>query len=173
MAGIGPTKGVRPSFIGVSGCLMDSAPKEIMFGQKRGGRSPYDALLKQLKAAGPGAALKFDDVRCRSSIVARSRKLNMKVTFGQQGETLWVKLDKSDQSWIEEKPDAKKNAMILQAIAAKRHTAGEMVSWLRSNGAPGIGITEVDVCLGNLSRDGKIKLGIHRQSDGAERWVTA
>jgi hypothetical protein len=41
----------------------------------------------------------------------------------------------------------------------KRASAGELVSWLRSNGGAGCGITQVDGILLNLMRQGRIRLG--------------
>jgi hypothetical protein len=160
---------------GVPGELVDIAPADILFGERRLKTSPYDPLLLQLKNAGAGKFLKFGDLRCRPSLTVRAKKLGLKILFGEQGQTLWVTLAKADLDAVGGpiEPQPARPAMtdlVLKALGAKRNTAGEIVSWMRSNGATGIGITQVDGLLSNLARAGKIKL---RRSgdDGPEKWA--
>jgi hypothetical protein len=60
--------------------------------------------------------------------------------------------------------------LVLEAIGQKRDSAGTITTWARSNGAPGIGISEVDRILNNLARAGKIRLRVKRRPQGADRW---
>ncbi len=165
-----------PDFAGVPGALVDSAPEGMVFGLKKWRVSPYDPLLEQLRKAGAGKFLKFDDLRCRISVSARAKKLGIKVLFGEQGNTLFVTLATAElqaNGVVEEQPKKPSNSdLVLAAIREKRHTAGEIVSWLRSNGVPGAGITQVDGIIGNLMRAGTLKLG-RAGSTGVERYVIA
>lgn len=168
-----PTKGVRPQLEGVAGVIVNEAPPDIVWGGKHR-ISPYDALLQELKKAGIGNYLKFGDPRCRPSVTARAKKLGIAVLFGEgPDKSLWVTLQKPELSKngsVDPEPPKPTNAeLVIKAIEAKRHTAGEIVSWLRSNGGAGIGITQVDGLLSNLLRSGKVKLG-RQSSEGADRW---
>ena len=60
--------------------------------------------------------------------------------------------------------------VIACLMEKKRASIGEMVSWMRSNGSQGIGITQVDSLVLTLARAGKIKLG-KPGVDDSERWV--
>jgi hypothetical protein len=140
---------------------MDSAPPGVLFGPKKLRTSPYDPLLLQLKTAGPGKFLRFEDLRARVSIVARAKKLGIKVMFGEEGRALWVCLEKAElktNGVTEDQLDKPSNGdLVLRAISLGKHTAGEIVTWMRSNGAPGLGITQVDNLLASLARQGKRK----------------
>jgi hypothetical protein len=148
----------------------------VKFGRSLRG-SPYDPLLIQLRTAGAGKFLRFADRRARTSITARAKKLNIKVMFGEQGESLWVTLaavEMKSNGHVEEQPARPSNGdLAIAAINAKRHTVGEILTWMRSNGADGLGITQVDGLIRNLARAGKIKLKGGRPGDEVERWVLA
>ena len=156
-----PTKGVTPNMQGVPGVLMDEAPPDIVFGGRKK-VSPYDALLLQLKAAGVGKYMKFDDLKARTSLTARSKKLGIKLLFGEDNNnSLWITLAKAElteDGVTEKQPTPPTNSdLVLKAIGEKRCTPGEILTWMRSNGANGLGITQVDGLLSNLSRAGKIR----------------
>jgi hypothetical protein len=172
-----PTKGVMPVMTGVSGCLMDSAPDDVLFGGRANKGSPYDSLLLQLKAAGHGKFLRFDDLRAKASVWARAKKMGIKVLFGTQGDKLWVSLAKVEMETdgeVDVQPKRANVDIVLDAVKAGRQQAGEIFSWSRSNGSTEIGIREVDILLGSLARAGKIKLKSQpRGSDGPERWTVA
>ena len=87
-------KGRRPDMTGVPGVLVDAqlAPVEIVWGNRLR-KSPYDPLLHQLAEAGAGKFLKFPDTRARVSVIARARKLGLKVTCGEQAGALYVRFD--------------------------------------------------------------------------------
>jgi hypothetical protein len=170
-----PEKGVKPSFAGVAGILVDEAPEGIEFGARKQSRlSPYDPLLVQLKAAGAGKFLKFSDLRCRPSIMARSKKLGIKVLFGEQGNTLYVTLATAElevSGIVEPQPPKPSNSdLVLRAISEKRRKPGEILTWLRSNGVAGIGITQVDGLLINLLRAGKVR---RSGEDDSQVWSLA
>lgn len=154
---------------------MEAAPAGIAFGDKKLRGSPYDSLILQLRDAGPGKFLKFSELRARPSLIARSKKLSVRLMFGEEGSTLWVALAKADLvadgKTDEEKPKTLAEIVLL-AIDAKRNKAGEITTWARSNGAPGAGVSQVDEAIRNLCRDGKVKLknAIFGQSD-VEVWV--
>ena len=81
--------------------------------------------------------------------------------FGEQGETLWVTLAKANletNGLIEKQPAPPTNSeLVMKAIGEKRQKAGEILTWMRSKGVGGIGITQVDGLLSNLQRAGKIR----------------
>ena len=91
----------------------------------------------------------------------RAKKLGIRVLFGEQGNVLWVTLAQAALSvdGIAEAP-LKKSAedIVLEALREKRDTSGVITSWARSNGAPGIGISDVDRILIELMRAGSIRL---------------
>jgi hypothetical protein len=166
-----PTKGVKPKFDGVIGALVTEAPDGVLFGQKLR-QSPYDPLLKQLRDAGAGKFLRFESLRAKPSIAARAKKLGIRVLFGEQGDVLWVTLAAADlrTDGAAEQPTRKTNSdLVLEGLDAKRDTAGALTTWLRSNGAPGIGISQVDELLRQLARAGKIRLKKNQGHDG-DRW---
>lgn len=166
-----PMKGVRPRLEGVAGALVDEAPEGILFGKSLR-QSPYDALLQQLKAAGAGKFLRFESLRAKPSIMARAKKLGIRILFGEQGNVLWVTLASVElrTDGEVERPAKKTNSdLVLEAIEGKRDTAGAITTWMRSNGAPGIGLTQVDDLLRVLARAGKIRLK-KGSTDEVERW---
>ncbi len=155
-----PTKGVKPDMRGVPGVMIDELPDGVMFGVKNK-VSPYDVLLRQLVAAPAGKFLRFDDLRARASVYTRAKKLGIKVLFGEQGNTLYVmiaKADLADEGVTEKQPPPITNKdRVLAAIGDKRCTPGEILTWMRSNGAGGVGITQVDDLLNILVRERKIR----------------
>jgi hypothetical protein len=176
-----PTKGVKPHTEGVAGALFDEAPADVMFGVNRSTRtSPYDPLLLQLKTAGAGKYLRFDDLRAKSAIKARAKKLEMKILFGEQGNLLWVALAKAELHTngkvdpvpvVERKTDS---ALVLEALQeSKRDTPGQITSWIRSNGNPDIALNTVDAMLSSLARAGKVHLKTKPKGDETERWRLA
>jgi hypothetical protein len=174
-------KGTKLNLAGVAGMLVDSAPSDVLFGARRLKTSPYDPLLIQLSKAGAGKFLRFDDIRAKTSLTARAKKLNIKVLFGEQGNTLWVTLAKAEMETEGVVAPAKATEKLsmsdlaLRAITeGNRHTAGEILTWMRSNGGDGLGITQVDRILIDLARAGKIKSKQARPGlDQPERWVKA
>lgn len=123
---LGPKKGFRPDFKGVPGMLLDAAPDGLEFGTGKKRLSPYDPLLKQLQAAGAGKFLKFEDLRARTSVQARAKKLGIRVLFGEQGSVLWVTLASATietEGTVEPQVKVTNADMILKAIADKRRAA--------------------------------------------------
>jgi len=173
---LAPTKGVRPQTNGVPGVLVSEAPPEgMLFGAKKLKVSPYDPLLLQLKVAGPGNYLKFEDLRARVSVYARAKKLGIVVEFGERGNTLWVALGKAQlhtDGAVDEAPRKTISDVVIDAIKAKRTTAGEIVTFVRSNGGAGAGITQIDGVLSSLLRQGKVRL-VSRPTDDVPRWGLA
>jgi|SRR5579863_140607 len=175
-----PKKGVRPDFVGVPGRLVDEAPPDVVFGRKSK-LSPYDPLLLQLQKAGAGKFLKFDDLRAKSSLIVRAKKLGIKILFGEQGSTLWVALAKAElsQDGNVQQPSAPKARplpeIVLEAISNdKRDTPGLIVSYCRLHGAPEATLNAVDSSLATLLRQGRIKLKAKPRSapDDQDRWVS-
>jgi hypothetical protein len=177
-----PTKGVTPNMHGVLGVLVDEAPSTVLFG-KRLNTSPYDPLLLQLQRAGAGKFLKFEDKRAKASVAARAKKLNIKILFGEEGETLWVMLatvDLSNNGHVDPVPEAKAkslakslNDIVLEAVITKRDKPGLITTWARLNGAPSVGISAVDNVLSGLLRAGKIKLKPAIKGLDGDRWMVA
>ena len=174
-----PTPGVKPDMRGVPGVICDSAPPDVLFGSRRHKTSPYDPLLLQLQRSGAGKFLRFEDRRAKVSIVARAKKLNIKVLFGEQGDTLWVTLAKVElssngHSEPQQQPKARPLAeIILEGIRDdKRDTPGLMVSYARLHGAPDVTLNAVDRVVSDLARGGKVKLKPARNKmDSDERWI--
>ncbi|MCU1330691.1 MAG: hypothetical protein JWN34_6061, partial [Bryobacterales bacterium] len=121
--------------------------------------------------------LQFDDLRARPSLMVRAKKLGIRILFGEKGDTLYVSLAKVDLTTdgvAADQPRISMSEIVLSAIKAGRSTAGEITSWARSNGAPGIGLTQVDGLLSGLARGGKAKLKAAKPgSEGPERWSLA
>ncbi len=170
-----PKKGIAPDFTGVAGVLVDAAPEGIVFGERKFATSPYDPLIIQLRDAGAGKFLKFSDLKARVSLKARAKKLNVNLLFGEEGSTLWVTLAKANlltDGKTEDQPSRSLADTILLAIDAKRHKPGEITTWCRSNGAAGVGLTQVEGVIRNLAREGKIKLkAAIKGDDDPEMWV--
>ncbi len=165
-------------FAGVAGVVIESVPEDVVFGERKRKCSPYDPLLLQLQAAGPGKFLRFDDLRARPSLIVRAKKLGIRVLFGEKGEQLFVCLAKADLTTAgvaDEQPRVTVSDIVIAALKVGRSTAGEIVTWARSNGAPGVGISQVDGLLSNLARAGKVKLRPLRSgaSDAPDRWSLA
>ncbi len=163
----GPEPGTVPNFAGVAGSLVSEIPEGLLFGERKTKTSPYDPLLLQLKAAGAGKYLRFEDLRARASVLARSRKLNIKVTFAEDGNILFVGLAQVELALDAPAPEPKQSTTMtdlvlgrLKELAPLRAaTSGEMTTWLRSNGGgPAVGIGQVDGIFATLLRAGKIKM---------------
>lgn len=175
----GPKKGTMPNLTGVPGALVDQAPPDLLFGPRKMKTSPYDTLLLQLQRAGAGKFLRFEDLRARASLTARSKKLNIKILFGEQGSTLWVALAKTQmetEGKVDQTPSLK--AIPLPEIGLggirndKRDTPGLMVSYARLHGAPEVQLNAVDRVISELARGGKIKLKpVRTKGDDEERWM--
>jgi hypothetical protein len=65
--------------------------------------------------------------------------------------------------------------LVLECLCQKRDTAGSITTWARSNGAPGISISDVDRVLSGLARAGRIRLKAKwgpakNQQDQPDRW---
>lgn len=166
--------GIKPTFEGVPGELLNEAPEGLTFGEKKLRKSPYDPLLIQLRDAGPGKYLKFGDLRARVSLLARSKKLGIRLLFGEQDNTLWVTLAKAElttEGKSEESPRKTLADVVMDAIRQKRTTAGEILTFVRSAGAAGgVGLTQIDGVLAALRRQFKVKL---KSQDGVDRWSIA
>jgi len=167
-----------PEMAGVPGALVDEGPPpDVLFGAKKR-TSPYDPLLLQLQRAGAGKFLKFDDLRARTSLIARAKRLNIKILFGEQGSTLWVTLAKADlaTNGVADVPPAPKARplpeIVLEGIRDdKRDTPGLIVAFCRNNGAPDVTLNAVDAALGELLREGKIKLKNPLKGLYGDRWT--
>ena len=169
----------KPDFSGVHGALVNEGPPpDVLFGPKKLRTSPYDPLLLQLQRAGAGKFLKFDDLRARPSLVARAKRLNIAILFGEQGSTLWVTLAKADLATdgVADVPAAPKARplpeIVLEGIRDdKRDTPGLIVAFCRKNGAPDVTLNAVDAALAGLLREGKIKLKAPVKGLDGDRWA--
>jgi len=103
----------------------------------------------------------------------------MKILFGEQGTLLWVAMAKAELHTngrvepapvVAPKPDSD---LVLEALATKRDTPGQITTWIRSNGAPDISINRVDGLLSSLARGGKVQLKPKPKGDETERWRLA
>ncbi len=120
---------------------------------------------------------------------SRARTLRFRVQFAFEGQTLWVALNPNqkplpgrtmdpvpaNQALAEKRPTLPELA--LKAIEAKRTTAGEIISWMRSRGhVNGLDLTGTEDLLRNLAKAGKIKLkplGRGGDPDQPDRWMVA
>ena len=118
-------KGVAPDMKGVAGELVacSEIPPCVVFGSKQR-VSPYDALLRQLYAAGGDKALCFGAARARASITARAKKLDIPVTLGEYEGKLYVRLLSGAlarvQSASEAKPSPEADARKLTTADARQ-----------------------------------------------------
>jgi hypothetical protein len=183
----------------VSGEITDACPPGLVFGKRAHPPSRYGALLALLRDS-PGKYLKFEHLRARCALGAHARRMNLKILFAQEGPVLWVSLappakelpvkaaktlpGRTMDVVPEETPDeeAPKPAptiaeLALQAITAKRTTAGEIITFMRSRGyTNGLDLTGTENLLRNLCKEGKIKLKpLPRgaDTDQPDRWMVA
>lgn len=179
---------------GVKGLLTDALPEGIEFGLIYRRPSPYDELLKGLRAGG-GRYLRFESVAARSALRSRARRLGVKLQFAEREGILWAALVPDHKAEPAKQPgrtmDAKTmdphpaegaekptlSDLALQAITARRRTAGEIISWMRSRGyTNGLDLTGTENLLRNLCKAGKIKLeplGRNEDPDRTDRWLMA
>lgn len=169
-----PTKGVKPNFEGVRGELVKSAelPAGIVFGFRRLHSSPYDALLNQLVEAGTGQVLCFGNPRARCSITVRSRKLNIKVEYGEHLGKLYVRLAPGSTAPDESAASAplssvkdtvasgqktRKRSLIMTAIRQEKHSPEAIAAFMRQE-YPAMDAPIVRSMLKQMQIDGSVTL---------------
>lgn len=70
--------------------LVPLAP-EIVW-EQAGRKSAYDDLLRRLLDAPATHGLRFAERRCRATVLARAKKLGLRILLAECGDNLWVKL---------------------------------------------------------------------------------
>jgi len=117
--------------------------------------SPYDALLEQLAAAGPGKGLKFGDVKARASVTVRARKKGMRVSFAVAGDVLYVRFD----GRVEDDVHGGRRAAILTALRRGPANPITLAVILRANGDANLDGETVVVILAQMARTGEVVRG--------------
>lgn len=138
-----PTKGVKPNCNGVPGALIEASelPPDLVFGLRKQHISPYDALLKQLLESGEGKALKFGHERARTSVVARSKKLGIKIELADYAGELYVRLAPGSTSQARQPlkdglvsdKKTRNRSLILTALRKGKSTPEAIAAQLRSD----------------------------------------
>jgi hypothetical protein len=151
-------KRARPNFAGVAGELLPQAPEGLVFGRMKA--SPYDALLDQLAAAPRAAALKFGDVKARSSVALRAKKKGLRVSFNASTGVLYVRFDgRVDDDVRQDRRDK------IRGLLGKLGplTSIKMANRLRENGDATIDAATAETILLQMMRAGDLV----RQEGGA------
>lgn len=154
----GPKKGQKPDFRGVAGELVP-IPAGLEFSARKLKGSPYDALLDQLAEKGPGHVLKFSDLRARASVVARSKKKGMRVSFAERGSELFVRFDGSSK----EDADNSRKGKIREILKAGPLTYLKVCNKLREGGDTLVDAPLTELILLQLFKAGEVI----RQEGGA------
>jgi hypothetical protein len=162
-----PKKGEIPNTQGVPGTLvsLDSLPEGVIFGARK--ESPYDKLLLQLKNAKEGFVLKFEDVRCKASIISRAHKLQIKIHLAIQENNLFVKI-KPDKEQEEIDLRTLNETLVLQAIKMGHSTPEIIAKYIRENGKPSMDSTMVQMTVKRLIEKGSVRNG---GTPTQPRWV--
>jgi hypothetical protein len=150
----GPPKGHMPDFGGVPGELVDAAglPAGVVWGAKLR-KSPYDPLLLQLAEAGAGKVLRFGDARARASVITRARKLGLRVTCGEAGGALFVRLDGRGEDDVRAtRRDHIRTGLKVSGGA----TPMALTKLLRDKGDTTVDVNRVESILGQMLRAGEV-----------------
>ena len=147
----GPAPGTKRDMRGVPGQIVSLEGLDLAFGQMVKASS-YDPLLNQLAAAGKGKALKFGDVRAKSSIYARAKKLRLRVSFAVLGSDLYVRLD----GRVDDDIKGTRRAGILGALKFGARAAGDLLNLLREKGDGTIDLPTVEAILAQMVRGGEV-----------------
>lgn len=150
----GSKKGKPIDFSGTPGGLVDAGeePQGVAWGGKTR-KSPYDALLRQLEAAGEGKRLLFRDVKARTSVAVRARKLGIKVLIGEDSAgQLWVKLAAAADDPV----GAVRREKILGCLKFGASDAIHLAVALREKGDLTVDGETVNAILGQMARSGEV-----------------
>lgn len=169
----GPRKGCKPNFDGVSSAFakLSEVPPSVIFGVRKAHVSPYDQKLNELLEKGKDAVLVFDDVRARASLSVRSRKLGLKIEYGEYLGKLYVRMlpsaaalnenpaPKSLGTTVAESDKTRKRSLILTAIRMGKHTPEAIAVFMRQEGgASQIDAPVVRSMLKHMQTDGSVRL---------------
>jgi hypothetical protein len=149
-----PKKGRVPNMAGVAGELVALDGLDLQFGGMRKA-SPYDALLDQLAAAGPGKLLRFGDERAKPAIYSRSKKKGYKVSFAVSGGALFVRFDGS----VDDDVKARRREQILGTLLFGASTPPKLAALLREKGDTTVDGQGVAAILAQLARTGEVVKG--------------
>ena len=162
----GAKPGVRPDVHGVPGELAP-LPSDLLFGSRLR-QSPYDGLLQQLKAAtlawkdtepcvGAQPGLVFGEMRARTSLAVRAKKLGLRISFAEKGAKLYVRLDgvEGDQT------RHIRHARIVAALTNAPHSLAAITKKLRERGDTLVDMQMTEAILGGMAKTGEV---IRRES---------
>lgn len=168
-----PTPGVRPNFTGVASVFVKLAevPPELVFSARKQRTSPYDEKLRALLEAGRDTLLKFDDPRARASLSARSKKLGMKLEYGEHMGKLYVRLAPgstaapaaqsanplSVKDTVAASDKTRKRSLIITAIRQGKHTPEAIAAFMRQE-HPDVDAPIVRSMLKQMQNDGSVTL---------------
>lgn len=138
----------KPDFAGTPGALVSLEGLNLVFGGRLKS-SPYDTLLDQLATAQPGQALKFDDVKAKASVYARSKKKGLKVSFAELNGALYVRLD----GRVEDDVRKRRREQIVAALKKGPLTHFALASRMREAGDGSIDAVMVETILTQMLRD--------------------
>jgi len=169
----GPSKGTRPNFNGVPGCIVasDALPEGLDFAAKRARISPYDGLLEKLLEAPKNSALKFGDLRARASIIIRARKKGLRVVFAERGSELYVRIDgfidsndkakatlkNAAPATLPSKPSDQIEQAVLRAMAVGFSNPQTIADHARKNGTIIIGVAPIQSALIRMEINGLVR----------------
>ena len=123
----------------------------LVFGNQ-GRKSPYDPLLDQLAAAQPGMALKFGDVRVRSSLYARAKKKGLRISFAESGGALYLRFDDR----MDDDVKAGRRKEILMALMVGPATSAKIAVVMRDKGDRNVDGALVEVSCAQMQRAGEL-----------------
>lgn len=163
-----PTRGVRPNFTGVPGELIkvSEVPADLTFSVRKLHTSPYDPLLRQLQDADPGHVLCFGDERARPSVIARAKKLSLKVEFADHAGKLYVRLipsatapahEASVKTQVVQDKKTVNRALVMGQLRAGKVTPEAIAAGMRSEGAS-IDAPTVRSMLNAMKTEGTVRL---------------
>jgi hypothetical protein len=147
----------KPDFTGVAGRLVElPADVSLQFGARGGRVSPYDALLEQLAAA-RDKVLEFGDLRARASVMARSKKLGIKVLLAEHGPKLYVKFG----GWLPESDrwKAEVRAGIRDTVTTQPRNEIQVAVALRAKGLNDVDAGVVGAILKQMEQAGEVARG--------------
>ena len=155
---LAPQKGKRPNFDGVSGTLI-TTPVGLEFSVRKLRISPYDALLDQLEKAGPGHVLCFDDIRARASVIVRSKKKGLRISFAEHDGKLFVRFDGSTKDDV----DNSRRGRLRELLKIGPLTSIKACNKLRDSGDTLVDANITELILLSLMKSGEVI----RQDGGA------